>query len=152
MSKITTVYDDFITLIESSLPEHKRLSDPYLLVKNTDAAKRKGYGLKYGAGELQPANSMSCDILLRRDFIVVLSRLVYGRESEPSRKAETEKALMEDLFTLVSSIESDPTMGSTAVLASGYINDNGIEFLSIDSDNVMMIQAIFNVRYREDLN
>ena len=67
MSKISTLYDGFVTRIEAVLPSHKRLSDPYLFIKNTDSEKRQGWGVTIGSGD-NPNQQLSCDIILNQDL------------------------------------------------------------------------------------
>ena len=151
MSKISTVYDAHIARLVALLPNHKRLSDPYGLIKNTDSAKRKGYGLRIGAGE-NTGTSLSCDIILRREFTIVLTRVVTGRETDSDKKAIAEKTIMEDLFLVLNDFESEPTLGSSAVIDSSFVSDGGVEFIETERDDYLLVLATFSVRYREDLN
>lgn len=152
MSKISTLYDAFISRIEAKLPNHKRLSDVYLFLKNTDSAKRQGYGVRFNGGE-HTGNNVSCDIILRQSFTLVITRLVKARELESERKAETEKQLLEDLFLVIMDVENDPNLGDPVNILSGaYVSHGGIEFVQGERDDLMKIEAEFSFRYRQDLN
>lgn len=152
MSKITQVYDAFVARVVAVLPSHLRLSDPYLFLKNTDAEKRQGYGVRVGPGE-HTGNNVSCDIILRQEIVLVLTRIMYAHETESTVKADVEKLLLEDLFLVISDVESNPSLQiPNIVLSSAYQSHGGIEFLGNDRDGILKIEAIFRLRYREDLN
>lgn len=152
MSKITTLYDDFIARIVAVLPNHLRLSDPYLFQKNTDSEKRQGFGLRFGPGN-HTGNNLSCDILLQQEFTLVLTRISQGRELESAKKAEAEKQLMEDLFLVISDVENSPQLSDPQVVVFGaYVSHGGIEFIQGDRDDLLKVEAQFSFRYRQDLN
>lgn len=152
MSKISTLYDAFQTRIQAVLTSHLRLSDPYLLVKNTESEKRKGYGVRFAVGE-HTGNNLSCDIILRQDFVLVITRIVEARELDEASKAATAKQLMEDLFLVVQDVEKEPCLGdSVTVLSGAYVSHGGIEFVDSDRDAWMRVEANFSFRYRQDVN
>jgi hypothetical protein len=152
MSKITTLYDTFIGRVEAVLPNHLRLSDPYLFEKNTDSEKRQGYGVRISSGE-HTGNNVSCDIILRQEFTLVLTRISQGRELAAAKKVEAEKQLLEDLFLVIKDIEGDSDMSMPTVVVSGaYVSHNGIEFITGQRDDLLKIEASFSFRYREDFN
>ena len=151
MSDITTVYDAFVSRVSTVLPDHLRLSDPYLMQKNAVRSLRKAYGFRIGPGS-NTGQSLSCDLVLSRDIILVLTRLVTGRETDIDKKADVEKTLMEDLFLIISDVESNPSLNSSAVLATDYVSDGGVEFVKGERDDFLMSISTFRIRYRENLN
>jgi hypothetical protein len=152
MSKITSLYDYFVDRIEMVLPNHLRLSDPYLFVRNTESEKRQGWGLTVLNGE-NTFTQISCDLILSQSFQVILTRQVQGRELEINKKVMAEKQLLEDLFLLVQDIESNPTMGYPATVIDGaYQSHGGIEFIPGERDEFVKLTASFRFRYREDFN
>jgi hypothetical protein len=151
LSKITTLYDAFITRIAAVLTGHLRLSDPYLFLKNTDSEKRKGYGVRIASGN-HTGNNVSCDIILQQELVLVISRQTQATSLEGSGKASTDKQLMEDLFLVIADIEKEPVMGQPTVVLSGeYVSHGGIEFLDV-GDEYRKVEATFSFRYRQDLN
>jgi hypothetical protein len=152
MSDISTLYDAVHSRIQTILPTHKRLSDPYLFTKNTDSEKRKGYGVRIGSGEKINPNQLSCDLILRQTMIVVLTRMVQGRETDSDKKAETEKQLLEDLFLIVKDFETEGMTSIPPAISADFISHNGIEFVGTGSDAIMKVETTFEFRYRENLN
>lgn len=152
MSKITSLYDYFVTRIEAVLPSHKRLSDPYLFVRNTESEKRQGWGLTVLNGE-NTFTQISCDIVLSQSFQVILTRQVQGRELDTEKKVNAEKQLLEDLFLIIQDVESNPTLSQPATIIDGaYLAHGGIEFLPSERDEFVKLTASFRFRYREDFN
>lgn len=152
MSKITSLYDYFVDRIEMVLPNHKRLSDPYLFIRNTESEKRQGWGLTITSGE-NTFTQISCDLILSQTFQVILTRQVQGRELESDKKTQAEKQLLEDLFLIIQDVESSPTLGYPATVIDGaYQSHGGIEFIPSEKDEFVKITASFRFRYREDFN
>ena len=152
MSKVSSLYDAIVTRVTAVLPSHKRLSDPYRFLKNKDSEKRQGWGLRVGAGQ-NPNQQLSCNIILRQQFTILVTRLVAGREIEPNKKAATEKQLLEDLFLIIDDFENDPTLATSGVvIGAQYLSHNGIDFMEAERDDHMVIEASFDFRYQENLN
>lgn len=152
MSKISSLYDYFVARVVAVLPSHKRMPDPYLMIKNTESDKRMGFGVKFGPGE-HTGNNLSCDIILRQQFSLILTRVVQAKELQGSQKAVTEKQLMEDLFLVIKDVEAEPGLQHPEVVLHGaYLSHGGIEFVEGDRDNWMKVEAQFTFRYRQDLN
>ena len=152
MSKITSLYDYFVTRIEAVLPSHKRLSDPYLFIKNTESEKRQGYGLTILNGE-NTLTQISCDLILSQSFAVVITRQVQGRELESSKKVMAEKQCLEDMFLIIKDVESEPTLGQPSTVIDGaYQSHGGVEFIQNERDEFIKLTATFRFRYREDFN
>lgn len=151
-SKISTLYDDFVARITAVLPSHIRMSDAYLLVKNTDSEKRQGFGVKIGSGS-HTGNNLSCDIILEQSLTLILSRIVTAQEIDGSGKAGTEKQLLEDLFLVIQDVEKECTLQDpTIVIYGAYVSHSGIQFIEGTQDNWMRIEANFSFRYKQDLN
>lgn len=152
MSKITTLYDQFVSRLVSLLPQHKKLSDPYLFEKNTDSEKRQGFGIRTGPGN-NPQLQVSCNIILDQEITLVLTRLTKAHETERDKKAATEKALLEDLFLVIRDVEAQPSLGIPATVIGGaYQSHGGIEFVQAERDDYLKIEATFTFRYVEDFN
>lgn len=152
MSKITTVYDNFLTRVAAVLPSHQKLSDPYQFKKNTDSEKRQGYGLRVGPG-VNTFAQLSCDLILQQDISLVISRISQGRETDRAVKANAEKQLLEDLFLVIQDVESTPTLGNAStVIGCDYLDHGGIQFYYTERDDILYIEANFKLKYKEDFN
>lgn len=151
MSKITGVYDAFVARVKALLPNHLQLSDPYNFLKNTASEYRQGFGVRVGPGE-NTGEILSCNLILRQNFDLVITRLVTARETERDNKAVIEKSLLEDLFLIINDTESEPTLASSSVLGADFVSHSGIEFVKGDRDDILSIIASFRIRYRENLD
>ena len=150
MSAVSSAYDAVITAIESQLPNHKRLSNPYDVEENTDLFLRQGYGLVLGPGENSKRNL--CNVLsIRRTFQVIISRKYAATELNASGKATTEKQIMEDLKTLIAYFETNTTL-NTGVRVVGFESDSGIQFVKKSAtDMYLFTEGIFEIEYFETI-
>ena len=70
---ITDVYNNFVTIIETALPSHKRLHNPYAVEENPEMIVRKGWGLQIDDG-INSNRCISPEYYLQRNFSVVITR------------------------------------------------------------------------------
>lgn len=147
MSEISTLYDAWISKIETSLSSYTRIPDPYDPEANSTLLLTKGYGLGMGPAtnvERFAAPKMS----IRREFFVVLTNRITATESDSSGRGSLEKSLMEDHYTLVKAIEGEPTLNGAAQV-SRYVSDGGIEFLSGQRAKHFLLEIVFESEYFE---
>lgn len=149
MSKVSDVYQAYLTKIGTLLPSHSRLSNPYKPDENPSILIKQGYGLQLGPGTNTNRN-MGCSLSVRREFTVVITRLYLAREDDGAAKAVTEKQLLEDAVLIQLDVERDPTINSTAT-SSFYISDGGIEYVSNDTDRFLKTEIKFESEYFENL-
>lgn len=149
MSKSTDVFDAMILRLESVLPTHSRLRNPYEIEENNTLFLKKGFGLAIGQGN-GPNTALSKQIEIERIFQVVLTRKAYAKESDSTGKASAEKSLLEDLFLVIQEFETNTTINSTASMAQ-YESDGGIEFVETETEGFIVIRADILVKYQESL-
>jgi hypothetical protein len=147
-TKVTTLYDAFVTAIGSVLPQHTRLSNPYKPEENPDLLKKKGWGVRVGPGT--NTNRVMCpETFIARTFTVVITRLYEAREGDGAAKAVTEKQLAEDAILMVKYVEANQNIGGAST--SGFVSDNGIEYVQSDTDKFLKIELEFQIEYFETL-
>lgn len=150
MSDITSVYNALTSKVQTLLPNHLRLSDPYRFLKNTDSEKRQGWGVKILAGE-NTQQSTSCGVIVRQEMSVVLTRLVSANETASTAKGLVEVLLLEDFKTVWHGIESDVQLSSPDIIDSAFLDHGGVEFVAAQRDDILKIEGRFSFRYREAL-
>ena len=97
MSKISTVYDEVLSVLGNLYPDKTRLTNAYDLDDNVDPLLRDGYGLKVGTGT--PVDSEFKNFSVDRSFSVVLTREVVRTEDNSTAVDSDVKALLEDVVT-----------------------------------------------------
>ena len=151
MSDISDAYDALVTRLGAVLPTHKRLYDAYSIEENSERALVKGYAVGFGAGE-NTFRSFSCQLSVKRDFSVTLTRRVIAREGATTKRADAEKLLFEDQKLVIADIEGDPSLGNSSVIAKAdWVSDNGLEFVHGDKDNYLKLESTVSIEYFEQL-
>lgn len=150
MSKISTVYDAIVTLIEGSLTGYEKLPNAYDNTDNNELYLTKGYGVAFSAAQNTERFTGCRKASTRREFSVFLTRLIDVTAHDTTGHATLEKSLMEDLFLLVKAIEVDPDLGGAAANAK-YEADGGIEILEGDRSKYLFIEAAFSAEYIDNL-
>jgi hypothetical protein len=150
MSDISTAYDAMLTRLAALYPSHKRLENPYILDRNSDMLLNQGYGLAIGPAENTERFS-SCQLSVRRDMIVSITRVVRANEFDIGKKDSAWKTVMEDQALLIADVEADPTLGSTEVVNAKYSTDSGIQPIFGDKDNFVSVVTVVSIEYFENL-
>lgn len=151
MTIASDVYTDFLARIEAVLPTHKRLPKPYRIEENSEQFLDQGFAIQIGPG-VNTQRLLSCQVSIRREFIVILTRKFIASELSRLPKQVVELNLLEDQRLITRDLESDPTLGSTNVANSGYVSDTGVSFVFTERENVLRLNSVFFCEYLEDLN
>lgn len=156
MSKISTAYDELSGVVASTLSDHVKVINPYLIDLNDDITFVKGYGLGFSTGE-NTQRLTKPKMSIRRTFEVTITRKIYignqMRSADSTTIRETaEKNLFEDQFLVIKAIEQDPTiLDSNTIADARYTNDNGLEFVRPERPDLILIRTQFDIEYFEDL-
>jgi len=150
MSKASTTYDALIARIEAVLPSHKRLPKPYRIDQNSERFLKQGFAVQILTGS-NTGKQISCNLILAREFLVILTRRDFGRQLQRDHKEVTEKELLEDLFLVIKDVENSPGLDSPDVITTDYVNDTGIVNIFADKENYLQMGAILRIQYQEDL-
>lgn len=149
MSYISTAYDAIEVAIETALPNHKELTNPYLPDENSDLLYDAAWGLAFSDGINLNAN-LSCKISIDRSFVVILTRKLANLRNDVANRKTTEKLLFEDLKNVIYATEFNPSLSSDAITSVNYVNDGGLEFVRTDRNDLIMIRANFSLVYFEN--
>ena len=151
MSQITVAYDAFLARIETVLGTvaggYFRLPNVYKPEENSERFLDLGYGVALLSGQNTNRN-VNCKFSVERTFQVVLTRKFYALEADPTGKADAEKALFEDQYKLINDFEQDISINGAAMYTR-YVSDGGIEYVSGEKDNYLMLRTEFAVEYLE---
>lgn len=153
MSQISTIYDNFHTLVAGQLPTHYQLINPYDPELNDDLTYEKAWGLAVSAGAY-PEFELDCRFTVDRQFILTLVRklrvgsLQRGSDAITSRRT-AEKNLFEDQYLILKKINQDLTLSGACVKC--YMeSDDGLQFVRSDRVDLVMLRTVFTARYFEN--
>lgn len=149
MSKISDIYEAAILRLEDLFPEHNRLPNPYKPEENNELFLKQGYGLAL-LGASSPRPILSCKLSVARDINIVLTRKYFARENDFEGKSSAELQLLEDQFLLIQDFHKDTTLNETATMMK-YVSDAGIQYVSTEKDQFLLLETTFAVEYFEDL-
>jgi len=147
MSKVSTIYDNFVSLISTTLTDFTQLPNAYEAVENPSLFLRKGFGLAIGPAS-NTGRLLGQTVTIAREFNLLLIQEVLTTTTNTSSRTAMEKTLMENLFKIIDAVEVDKTLNGVAIKVK-YINDNGIEFAESDRNKYLLTEAIFEVEYLE---
>jgi hypothetical protein len=152
MSNISDAFDAIKTLLETTFPTHKQLSNPYEVPENTTAALMKGWGLALGPGTNTNRN-LSCHLSVGRTISIPITRTRHGSSLITAKNETNEKLLLEDQYLLIKAMEKDPTVNDNETITKMiFVGDDGIESVLSDNDHFITIVSRFELEYFEDLN
>lgn len=148
MSAITTIYDNALTLLAATFPDHQKMEQPYLPEMNDDMVLRRGYGITMGPAE-HTNRAVDCYYSVRRSAFITLSVANHGTDRDAAIRETAEKLLMEDMVTLAKACDRDPALNQSCSYFR-YSADSGVEFVVTDNDNFLMLRAEFSFEYLEE--
>jgi hypothetical protein len=151
MSNISTIFDTFKSKLQTWLPSHVQLTNPYAIDQNTEMALSQGFGIRWGGGG-NTNRLVGCQMSVQRTMTVIITRQFYANDLNVVGKETTEKYLMEDEYTIIKNIESDVDLGSSSLAKILFVSDNGIEFVFTEKDNYLKLEITFELEYFENLN
>lgn len=150
MSTISDAYDKIINQMNSSFPNHTRISNPYELAENNRLFLTQGFGVALGeATNVQQYTGTKMRI--QRTVNIALTLKFYAREMDATSKADTEKTLLEDHFTLIDDFRSNNNLNGT-VADFEYQSDGGIESVFAEQDQFLAVVSQYQLDYIENLN
>ena len=88
---------------------------------------------------------------IRRQFTIIITRKYEALENDGTKKATTEKQILEDALLIQKDVEADPTIAGTSVTAF-FRSDSGIEYVSGNTDRFLKTEIVIEAEYFENLN
>jgi len=151
LTKISTIYDGWITLIDAELSGYTRIANPYDPEQNANLILEKGYGVGFGPGS-NTGRFVGKLASIERDFNIVLVNKILALDGDQDNRAAIEKSLFEDQFKLTKALEINPTLAEASI-KTFYISDGGIEFLKTENtkSKYYLLESVYSSEYLEDL-
>lgn len=149
MSNFSDLYDAIVTRIETVLPNHTRLPNPYKVDENTELFLRQGWGVALTSGT-NPNRNLSCRISTLRSFDIIITRKFYSIEAGVTNKQSTEKELIEDQLLVIRDFCNNTSLPS-ALGVVNFESDGGIEYVFSEKDNFLVLRSVFGVEYFDNV-
>lgn len=148
MTTAGQIQDQLISLISTNLSAYAELED---VIDPSDSASvnlEKGYAVSFGSAT-NTERFLGCNKkTIERNFLVSLTNGYTAQTIDPSLRRDSEQGLMADLFTVISAIENDPTIGGLAYRGR-YTDDSGIAYLEDQEKQYISVVATIAVEYAE---
>lgn len=152
MSQFSSAYDALMSLVQTTLPNHKELINPYTPEINDELTYDAAWGL--AIAEAQNTNRVvGCEMSIERSVMVTVSRKIMAgtlnRNAETiAARRTTEKNLFEDLELVIEAFEKSPTVNnSNPIVKTVYEGDSGLEFVRTERHDLIMVRAVFKMEY-----
>jgi len=144
MTRISSVYDDMLTELETIFPNKLRIPNVYSLVDNPSTFMRDSYGLRVDAAERA---SREINLFSRiRNFSVVFSREIVTTEIQTTQTDTAVKAMLDDIYTAQKEFLGADDFGSSANLDIANVGSfSGIEYFNIDKSNFITSEVAFSI-------
>ena len=151
MSKITTVYDELLTILAAIFPEKKRIFNPYSLTDNPQHNLRDSYGLLKTTTDRVDAEFKG--FTDSHGFKVVLTKEVVRMESQTDQVDDVHRELIEDAFELRERIYRYDKLGLTSEVVNTEIGSvSGVEQFYNEKAKFVSISIDFNILVNENFN
>ena len=151
MSKITTVYDELLTILSTIFPEKKRIYNPYSLTDNPQHNLRDSYGLLKTTTDRVDAEFKG--FTDSHGFKVVLTKEVVRMESQTDQVDDVHRELIEDAFELRERIYRYDKLGLTSEVVNTEIGSvSGVEQFYNEKAKFVSISIDFNILVNENFN
>lgn len=151
MSKITTVYDELLTVLSTIFPEKTRIFHAYSLEDNPEHNLRDGYGLIKGSTDRVESEFKS--FTDSHGFEVILTREVLRLESDVDPIDDVHRALIEDAFELRERIYRYDKLGlQTEIENTEILTVSGVSLFLANKSKFVSISIAFNILINENFN
>lgn len=153
MSKISLIYDSYITLIEATLPAYARITNGLEPSNTPSTVLKKGYAFIPREGtntERQICGKRS----FLRTFEIVLVNQITATENNTASWDALIKSLHEDVRALFNDIEKSSTLNdiTNGLGNTKFVSDSGIEFTATDAKSkYFQISLVVETEYFEEL-
>lgn len=154
MSKISTIYDTLETTVTTALPAHDELSNPYFPETTADLGYDKAYGIAFGSGSniIEDGRRQMRNEEKSQDFIVSITRRIFGTKKDTATRKSVEKSLMEDQRLISNALTSDPTLGGCGlVMKADYLSHDGVEFVRVGRQDIIIVRSLIQIQYHESV-
>lgn len=149
MQAAINVKDALLAICAAQLTSAKRIPNAYFAQANSQLILANGYGVALRGGE-PGTRELNQRMQVSRGYDIHLVRLMPATSHDATTRDDVEEAMVLDAGKILVAVESESTLGQSAI-KSDYTGDSGIEFLSTDRGNYLLLTISFNVLYSESL-
>lgn len=146
-TKITTIYDNFLSLVETLFPDKAILPDPRNIETNPSVLLKDGFGIDWGEGESNDELA-GCVYVESRNVSVILTNRIARLDTNARAAMEIEKDLFEDRKTLINEIKNQAPHPVGAEYFE-FESDDGILSVRDEKQNIIYLKINFGIRYTE---
>lgn len=150
MTKIATIYDAIVDILEAELTGYTRLPNPYFVDKNVFLYLQKGFGIGIGPG-VDTERYTGCLISWERTFNIILVNQITTTQNNMASREFIEKALIDDHDALRKAFYLNSSLNQNAIKTS-IISDSGISFIDTETLKFLGLEMTLVVEYQEDPN
>ena len=141
----TTIHTQLYSIITTTFPNKKELSDPYNLENNDVFSKTLGFGIAFGNASVEFRGGNTKEIT--RIVNISFTKKVYDLNKGSESRKTVEKDLVEDQYTLVEAFKSyDFTKEISDIEITG---DTGISTIGTEKNNYLVLTTAFDIAYIE---
>lgn len=154
MSKVSLIYDALeakITTLFTGAAAKKKVPNVLALESCTGLTLVNSYGIAFGPS-VNTNRVVGCEMSEDRSYAIRFTRLLSTTINNSESIEQVHKQMVEDMFLLKKSVETDPSLGNIAANAR-WIADGGVEQLTTtdQSGSFLVISAEFAAEYFENL-
>lgn len=145
MSKISLVYDAWITLVQTALPDYYRITNSLDISENPSLLMQKGWALLPSVGE-NTERVICGNKSYKRSFEIILVNQVTITENNHEFWDILTKEIHEDVATLFSAVENSSVLNdmTNGLGVSKMLSDAGLEFVG-EGDKSKFFQVALQV-------
>lgn len=155
-TRISKIYDFYMSELDAALPEHEELFDIDNLDENPAEVLARGYGMGIGDGENTDRCMEDGAYYYRRSFTIILTRDVTSLYADTATRKDIWKGILEDLHLVLKRLTGsheivENVSGRTSVISfkTEYADDSGPRSTVIEGQNYVFIELTVSAEYRE---
>jgi hypothetical protein len=146
-TKIGTIYDAIVDVIEANLTDYKRIANPYAMNENTFHQLSKGFGLAIGGGN-DTERYLGCLVTWRRTFTVLLTEQMIATQNDHSTRETVEKSILDAHDILRKAFYNNSTLSGNAIKTT-ITDDAGVGFIATERAKFLVMEMVLEVEYQE---
>lgn len=125
-TQITSAFNALVSLLQTALPDHKRLAYADDLEANDKHSMRLGWGIVFGGG-INSKRNICPNYARRRTFTIVLTRENTAKDTDVVKKDQNKVWLLEDLHLVLNQIEQTKNLDGATINCEAETDDGPVE-------------------------
>ncbi len=149
-TRIATIYDAVVDLIESKLTTYTRIPNPYAIAENTYLHLKQGFAVAIGAG-VDTQRYVGCLVTWERLFTIILVKQILTTANNTGVRETIEKSILDDHDALRKAFYLGSTLSGYAI-KSTVLDDGGLFYVDGGVNKFIGMELNLYVEYQEDPN